>query len=53
MKQYSVYDDTQFSMMDTDSFCEAVKYAKSCGWIVFDNERHMIVYDGARDELTV
>ena len=40
-------------MMDTDSFFEAVKYAKSCGWIVFDNERKIIVYDGLGDDLTI
>ncbi len=52
-KRYSVYDDTQYPMMYTDSFCNAVKYAKSNGWVVFDHERKMIVYDGAGDELTV
>lgn len=52
-KRYSVNDDTQFSMMDTDSFREAIKYASLCKWTVFDNLNKAVVYDGARDELTI
>lgn len=48
---WQVIDDTQFCMMTTDFFFEAVAYAHQNGWKVYSTERKVIVYDGIADEV--
>lgn len=50
---WQVIDDTQFCMMVTDFFFEAVAYAHQNGWTVYSTEKKALVYDGMTDEVNL
>ena len=40
-------------MMETDSFHDAIHYARTNGWDVYSTEKKYIIYDGYRDEFAI